>query len=186
MDMVQRGWYPDFPHLGPLDGLVYTTFQELATRIRHRNTGTVTEEEGALRVLQRIATDENLHYLFYRDMGTAAMELDPSAMMLAIRRQVLDFAMPGVDMPGFKDRAKVMADAGVYNFRIHHDQILAPVLLKHWRIDRVEGLSDEAARARDDVMRYMAKLDRVASRLDERTVPVGAELRGRAAIADPA
>jgi acyl-[acyl-carrier-protein] desaturase len=175
MDMVQRGWYPTFPHLTPLDGVAYTTLQELATRISHRNTGTVTADEGALRVLQRIATDENLHYLFYRDMGSAAMELDPSAMMLAIRRQVIDFAMPGVDMPGFREKAKVMAEAGVYNFRIHHDQILVPVLLKHWRVDQVEGLTDEAARARDEVMAYMAKLDRVASRLDERAVPVGAD-----------
>lgn len=175
MDMVQRGWYPDFAQLGPLDGVAYTTFQELATRISHRNTGTVTRDEGALRVLQRIATDENLHYLFYRDMGAAALEVDPSSMMLAIRRQVTDFAMPGVDMPGFKQRAKLMAEAGVYNFRIHHDQILEPVLLKHWRIDRVEGLTDEAERARDAIMAYMTKLDRVASRLDERAVPVGAD-----------
>jgi acyl-[acyl-carrier-protein] desaturase len=180
MDMVQRGWYPEFPHLTPLDGIAYTTLQELATRISHRNTGTVTEDEGALRVLQRIATDENLHYLFYRDMGTRALELDPSQMILAIRRQVLDFAMPGVDMPGFRQRAKRMAEAGVYNFRIHHDHILAPVLLKHWRIDIAEGLTDEAERARDDIFRFMGKLDRVASKMDERAIPVGAarELRG--------
>ena len=175
MDMLQRGWYPEFPHLTPLDGVAYTTFQELATRISHRNTGTVTQDEGALRVLQRIATDENLHYLFYRDMGSAALEIDPSGMMMAIHRQVTGFAMPGVEMPGFKDRAKLMAEAGVYNFRIHHDQILEPVLLKHWRIDRLEGLTDEAAKARDQVMTYMAKLDRVASRMDERSIPVGPE-----------
>jgi hypothetical protein len=31
-------------------------------------------------------------------------------------------------------------------------------------------------------MRYMAKLDRVSSRLDERSTPVGAELRGPRAL----
>jgi hypothetical protein len=36
-------------------------------------------------------------------------------------------------------------------------------------------LSDEAERARDAIMSYMVKLDRVASRLDERAVPVGAD-----------
>jgi acyl-[acyl-carrier-protein] desaturase len=175
MDMVQRGWFPGFAAAGPLDGVAYTTFQELATRISHRNTGTVTGDAGALRVLQRIATDENLHYLFYRDMGAAALAIDPSSMMLAIRRQVTGFSMPGVDMPGFAERAKLMAQAGVYNYRIHHDQILVPVLLKHWRIDRIEGLSDEAERARDAIMAYLTKLDRVASRLDERATPVGAD-----------
>jgi acyl-[acyl-carrier-protein] desaturase len=185
MQMVQLGWYPEWPSITTLDGIVYTSFQELATRISHRNTGTATSEEGALKVLQRIATDENLHYLFYRNMGEAAMKISPSQMMLAIRRQVLDFAMPGVDMPSFRDRAKLMAEAGVYNFRIHHDQILEPVLRKHWDFESVTGLTDEAERARDDVVAYLAKLDRVASRLDERSVPVGAErsMRGPLAIA---
>jgi acyl-[acyl-carrier-protein] desaturase len=176
MDMVLRGWYPEFPHLGPLDGIVYTTLQELATRISHRNTGTVTGDAVALKILQRIATDENLHYLFYRELGERAMALAPSEMMLAIRRQVLGFAMPGADMPSFRDRAKRMAEAGVYNFRIHHDHILENVLLKHWRIDQVEGLTDEAARARDDVLVHMSRLDRVASKLDERSAPVQGRL----------
>lgn len=177
MDMVQRGFYPDFAtSLTPLDGLVYTTLQELATRISHRNTGTVSRDEGALKILQRIATDENLHYLFYREMGEAALQLWPSQMVLAIERQVLNFSMPGADMPAFRDRAKQMAQAGVYNFRIHHDQILAPVLLKHWRIDRLEGLTDEAKAARDHVFAFMAKMDRVASRLDERAIPVAADV----------
>jgi acyl-[acyl-carrier-protein] desaturase len=173
MDMVQRGFYPEFSTTGaPLDGLVYTSLQELATRISHRNTGTATQDEGALKILQRIATDENLHYLFYREMGAGAIDLWPSEMMLAIRRQVLNFAMPGANMPEFNDRAKTMAQAGVYNFRIHHDDILVPVLLNHWAIDKIEGLTDEAQAARDQVLKHMAKLDRVASKLDERAVPV--------------
>jgi acyl-[acyl-carrier-protein] desaturase len=182
MAQVQEGYYPEWPHQTPFDGIVYPSLQELATRISHRNTGTATQDEGALRILQRVATDENLHYLFYRELGEMAMELDPSQMMLAIRRQVMDFAMPGVGIPGFKAKARAMAEAGIYNFRIHHDQILVPVLLKHWRIDQVEDLTDEAKVARDDVMRYMAKLDRVSSRLDERSTPVGAELRGPRAL----
>jgi len=42
MDQVSRGYYPDgnggVRALDPLDGVVYTTLQELATRIAHRNT----------------------------------------------------------------------------------------------------------------------------------------------------
>ena len=177
MDMVQRGFYPSFAtELTPLDGLVYTTLQELATRISHRNTGTVSSDAGALRVLQRIAADENLHYLFYRSMGEGALRLWPSEMMHAIRRQVTGFSMPGADMPAFSDRAKQMAQAGVYNFRIHHDQILSKVLLDHWRIDQLQGLDDDAERARDEVFRFMAKLDRVSTRLDERAIPVAADV----------
>ena len=172
MEMVQLGYAPDWVDLGPLDTVVFTTMQELATRISHRNTGVITRDPVAERITQRIATDENLHYVFYRDMASAAVEIDPSEMVLAMRRQVRDFAMPGADMPGFRAKAKQMAAAGIYNFRIHHDQVLTPVLLKHWRLHDLTGLSDEAQRARDDIVAHMERLDRVASRLDESNTPV--------------
>ncbi|MBA3691152.1 MAG: acyl-ACP desaturase [Actinobacteria bacterium] len=172
MDMVKRGWYPEFAELGPLDGVVFTSLQELATRISHRNTGIVTEDPIAEKICSRIATDENLHYVFYRDLATAAFQVDPSNMLLALRRQVKGFAMPGAEMPGFHAKAKAMAAAGIYNFRIHHDQVLAPVLLKHWKITELSDLTDEAKVARDEILGHMERLDRVASKLDEANAPV--------------
>lgn len=171
MNMVLRGWYPDFARLGPLDGVAFTSIQELATRISHRNTGLVTDDEGAIRVTARVATDENLHYVFYRDMTQAALAVDPSSTMLAIRRQVVNFQMPGAGMPGFSDKARAMARAGIYNLRIHHDQVLVPILHTHWRIADVEGLSDEAKRARDDVLAHLERIDRIASKLGEPEAP---------------
>lgn len=172
MDMVKRGWYPEFAELGPLDGVVFTSLQELATRISHRNTGIVTEDPIAEKICSRIATDENLHYVFYRDLATAAFQVDPSNMLLALRRQVKGFAMPGAEMPGFHAKAKAMAAVGIYNFRIHHDQVLAPVLLKHWKITELSDLTDEAKVARDEILAHMERLDRVASKLDEANAPV--------------
>lgn len=43
------------------DTLAYVTFQELATRIAHRNTGKQSGDPVCERLLTRIATDENLH-----------------------------------------------------------------------------------------------------------------------------
>ncbi len=40
-----------------------------------------------------------------------------------------------------------MAKVGVYDLRIHHDQVVLPVQSTHWNIDRLTGLSDEAERA---------------------------------------
>ncbi|MFM7718184.1 MAG: acyl-ACP desaturase [Actinomycetota bacterium] len=174
MDMVQRGWYPEFAEIGPLDGVVFTSIQELATRISHRNTGLLTEDETAIRLTQRVATDENFHYVFYRDLAAAALQMAPSDMMLAIRRQVRNFAMPGEDMPGFADKAKAMARAGVYNLRIHHDQVLRPILFKHWKIDQLTGLTDEAKQARDDIVAHMARIDRIATKLGHPTGPSAA------------
>jgi acyl-[acyl-carrier-protein] desaturase len=166
MDHVARGYYPRGLS-NPLDGLVYVTLQELATRIAHRNTGAITGDPVAERLLARVALDENLHYAFYRDVAGAAIELDPSAMVLAIKRQVLGFAMPGLELKGFRARAITIAAAGIYDLRIHHDQVLCPVLLKHWRLRELRGLSDEAERARDEVLGFLERLGGAGVRVQE-------------------
>ena len=172
MDQVSRGYYPDgnggARALDPLDGVVYTTLQELATRIAHRNTGTFTQDPIIEKLTARIATDENLHYVFYRDLGKAALEIAPSEMMLAINRQVTGFAMPGLDIPEFKAKAIEIAKAGIYDLRIHHDEVVLPVLFTHWKIDQVTGLTDEAEQARDGITNYLSMLDAMASHYEEK------------------
>jgi acyl-[acyl-carrier-protein] desaturase len=161
MEHVSRGYYPR-RIAGPLDGLVYVTLQELATRIAHRNTGAITGDPIAERLLLRVALDENLHYAFYRDVAAAALELDPSAMVLAMKRQVLGFAMPGFELRSFRERAITIAAAGIYDLGIHHDQVLCPVLLKHWKLRELSGLNDDAERARDEVLAFLTSLDGAA------------------------
>jgi hypothetical protein len=43
-----------------------------------------------------------------------------------------------------------------------------PVLLRHWQIDKLEGLDADAEQARERVMARLAKSERVARRLTER------------------
>jgi len=167
MDQVSRGYYPP-ASFGPLDGIVYTTLQELATRISHRNTGIHTGDPLIEKLTARIASDENLHYVFYRALGDAAFEVAPSDMMMAVHRQVTGFSMPGLEIPEFRQKAVRIAKAGIYDLRIHHDQVVLPVLFKHWKIDRVEGLTDEAKAARAGVMAYLQMLDATASRYEEK------------------
>jgi acyl-[acyl-carrier-protein] desaturase len=177
MDQVSRGYYPDgnggARALDPLDGVVYTTLQELATRIAHRNTGTFTQDPVIEKLTARIATDENLHYVFYRDLGKAALQIAPSEMMLAINRQVTGFAMPGLDIPEFKQKAIEIAKAGIYDLRIHHDEVVLPVLFTHWKIDQVTGLTDEAEQARDGITNYLMMLDAMATHYDEKRAARG-------------
>jgi len=45
--------------------------------------------------------DETKHYLFYRDLTLAAFAIDPSTMMIAVAKQVREFAMPGTGIPSF-------------------------------------------------------------------------------------
>lgn len=150
------------------EGIAYVALQELATRISHRNTGKIVGDEAGFQVMARVAQDENLHHLFYRDLVSAALEIAPSEMVIAIDKQVRAFAMPGVGIPDFATHAKLIASAGVYDFRVHHDSIVEPVLYKHWRIQDVKGLDPAGERARDSLMAFTAKLQRVATRIAER------------------
>ncbi|HRE00319.1 MAG TPA: acyl-ACP desaturase, partial [Ilumatobacteraceae bacterium] len=104
-------------------------------------------------VMSRVANDENLHYLFYRDLATAAIEVDPSAMVIAIEQVVRNFTMPGTGIVDFDRHSAVIADAGIYNVAILHEQVMVPVIHNHWRIPQLRGLSDAAERARDKLMK---------------------------------
>ncbi len=166
MAQVAGGQIPDPGSAG--GGFVYLALQELATRIAHRNTGKLIGDPAGYAVMVRVAADENLHHIFYRDLAAAAIALDPDAMMPIIERQVSGFAMPGQGIPGFAAHAAAIARAGVYDLAVHHDQILVPVVLRQWQVDRLEGLGAEAEQARERLMARLAKSERVARRLSER------------------
>ena len=122
MAQVSCGQVPE-PE-SPQDAIAYVALQELATRISHHNTGKLIDDPAGYEVLKRVAADENRHYLFYRDLVSAALEIDPSGMVEAIDRQVRDFEMPGTGIVDFATHARAIANAGIYDFQIHHDQIL--------------------------------------------------------------
>jgi acyl-[acyl-carrier-protein] desaturase len=166
MRQVSTGWKLGFDSIS--ETLVYTALQELATRISHRNTGLLLDDPAGRAVMARVASDENLHHLFYRDLASAAIERDPSVMVLAMERVVREFAMPGTGIADFASRARTMAKAGVYDFAIHHDQILVPVVMQRWGVEQLTGLTTEAERARDDLVAYIDRLDKVARRVETR------------------
>ncbi len=91
--------------------------------------------------------------------------LDPSSMVLAMEVQVRDFEMPGAGVEGFRDIAKAIARAGIYDLAIHHDQILVPVIMRHWRLESLEGLTPEAEQARERLVARIEKIGRVGHRL---------------------
>ena len=152
----------------PRDGIVYVALQELATRIAHHNTGKVLDDRAGYEVMKKVASDENRHYLFYRDLVSAALELDPSGMVVAIERQVREFEMPGTGIVDFQSHAHAIARAGIYDLELHHDQILVPVVLRHWGIEELEGLRPEAEVARDALLRRIERIGRAGRRMAAR------------------
>jgi acyl-[acyl-carrier-protein] desaturase len=150
-----------------VDAFVYLALQELATRIAHHNTGKALPDAEGYAVMKRVAADENLHYLFYRDLVSAALEIDPSGMMEAIKRQVLSFEMPGTGIPDFAQHAKAIARAGIYDLGVHHDAILRPVVLGHWDVSGRKGLTTSAEAARNRLLQYISRLGRASARVKE-------------------
>lgn len=154
-------------------GLVYVTLQELATRISHYNTGKFLTDKFGEDIMKRVAADENLHYLFYRDMATAALELDPSQTVMAIEAEVREFAMPGVGIPNFDAHAKAIAKHQIYDMAIHHDKILVPVVLNIWKVEELTGLTPEAEQARDKLVQRIGRIGKAARRMRERAGEAG-------------
>ncbi len=165
MTQLQQGY--DHDGADTLHGLAYVTFQELATRIAHRNTGRYSADPVADRIMVRIAADENLHMVFYRDMLAAALKIEPSATVRAIVDEVLSFQMPGAGIPGFVRKAAQMAKAGIYDLRVHRDEILMPIL-RHWGIFELTGLDGPAEAARARLAEHLDKLEEAAKRFEER------------------
>jgi acyl-[acyl-carrier-protein] desaturase len=159
-----------------VDGFVYVALQELATRIAHRNTAKALQDElgdhpagsAGYALVARVAADENFHYLFYRDLTAAALEIDASAVLPAIERQVRDFEMPGTGIPGFKQHAEAIARGGLYNLQQHHAQVLEPVVRTWWKIESLTGLTPAAEVARDGVLHHIDRIGRIARRMAER------------------
>lgn len=150
------------------DMLAYTSFQELATNIAHRNTGRkLGKELKGAQVMAHVAGDEKLHYEFYRDTAVAALEIDPSTMVIAVASQIRHFAMPGVGIPDFKTHAKAMAREGIFNYGIMLSSVFEPVL-RHFDLENVEGLSDEAKTARDGINGTL-KAIAIAARREQRS-----------------
>ena len=165
MAQLQSGYDHDAPDT--LHGLAYVTFQELATRISHRNTGRYSDDPVADRIMLRIAADENLHMVFYRDVVSAAIALQPSAAVRAIVDEVLAFKMPGAGIPGFVRKAAQIAKAGIYDLRVHRDEVLLPIL-RHWRIFELTELDAAAEDARRRLADHLAALDESIRRFEER------------------
>jgi acyl-[acyl-carrier-protein] desaturase len=166
MDHMQAG-YANAHDDEALHSIAYVAFQELATRISHRNTGKATGDPIAEQLLARVAADENLHMVFYRNLITAAFDLAPSQAMRAVADVVSAFEMPGANIEGFGRKALSIALAGIYDLRQHRDEVLQPVL-RQWNVWDRTGLDGEGEKAREELAALMSDLDIQATRFEEK------------------
>jgi acyl-[acyl-carrier-protein] desaturase len=151
---------------GLLHSVSYVTFQELATRVSHRNTGKVCDDPIADRMLQRIAADENLHMMFYRNISAAALDIAPDQTLDAVCDIVMNFQMPGAGMPNFRRNGVLMAKHGIYDLRQHLEEVVWPVLRK-WKIFEREDFSGRGETRREELGAFLEDLEKQATKFEE-------------------
>jgi acyl-[acyl-carrier-protein] desaturase len=150
-------------------GLVYTAFQERATKISHNNVGRMAAAEGNEKlkeICSRIAGDEARHEAFYTRMMGAVMEQDPAGGVITagdMLRRVI--AMPGRLMydgkdPDLFDHFSVVAQRlGVYT--VNDYASIVRHLVATWKIASL-SLSGKAARAQDFLCKHAEKVESMA------------------------
>jgi len=116
--------------------------------------------------------------IFYRNLVQAALEIAPSQTLRAIADEVSGFVMPGSVVPGFARKAVQIAQAGIYDLRIHHDDVIMP-LVRHWRVFDAEGLDAGGEQARQDLAAALKALDARAERFVQRRAETRAGHPGR-------
>ncbi|SHV10707.1 Probable acyl-[acyl-carrier protein] desaturase [Mycobacteroides abscessus subsp. abscessus] len=87
--------------------------------------------------------------------------------MQAICKEIVGFAMPGMGMEGFAQNAIAIAKAGIYDLRIHHDDVLQPIL-RFWRVFERADIGPEGEQARDTLAKFLAAVDERAKYYEEK------------------
>ena len=172
IEQMTRGFSPGQNNQGDVfaeclfDSVVYVSFQELATRVSHRNTGKACNDTIADQLLARVSADENLHMIFYRDVSAAGLDIAPNEAMKSVHRILRNFKMPGFAGPEFRRKAVIIAVGGVYDPRIHLNEVVMPIL-KKWRIFEREDFTGEAAWLRDDLGVLITELEEAGDKFEE-------------------
>ena len=168
--LVANGFNPQ-TRTDPYGLLVYTAFQERATRLSHGNVGRIAARQGdpnLARICGVIAGDEARHEAFYTRMMTEVLEQDPAGGILAFRSMLRGrIAMPGRFMDDGRDRdlfdhfAVVAQRADVYTVRDY--AAIIDHLVTVWDIAG-RAVTGEAARAQEELCRQAERHGRLAAR----------------------
>ncbi|MFT4643895.1 MAG: acyl-[acyl-carrier-protein] desaturase [Planctomycetota bacterium] len=158
----------------PYKNFIYTSFQELATFISHSNVGKIAAEKGhkTLSKMSRyIAGDEMRHHMAYSKFISRVFEVDPSEMMIAFSDMMKHkIIMPAMHMRESDGEQGVVFDAfasvaqkiGVYTGFDYID--IMNRLNSMWKIDEITGLTDDAEKARDYLMKLPDRMFKIAER----------------------
>ena len=166
-EYIESGFNPEWKD-DPYRLLAYTSLQEKATQTSHANAGRLAGqyEPKLQKILAHICADEARHYVFYRDSFTAVLKLDTNRALAALASVAPALAMPGHNIAGYAQMSEVERRAGIYGPREYLR--LIEDLLKHWAIDKLDGLSAVGRAAQDKVMQLPKRLQRMAEYIESK------------------
>ena len=144
-------------------GMIYVALQELATRIAHSNTGRIMPDQAGKKVMARVAADENLHFIFYKDLCTAGFDLRPSEFTVTLEEVVKEFDMPGKGIPDFDKHSKLIAISGIYGATEFLGSVLRPCI-EEWGVNKLGNLNSKAENAREMLNKRLARLEKLVKR----------------------
>lgn len=159
----------------PYKNFIYTSFQELATYISHNNVAKIARKKGhkALAKMSKIiAGDEMRHHVAYTEFVRRIFAIDPSEMMLAFQHMMKHkIVMPALHLREsyskkgslFSDFSTVAQRAGVYTGFDYID--ILKKLNAAWEIDKMTGLTAEAEKARDYLLKLPDRMYRITERI---------------------
>ncbi|MDB4241831.1 acyl-ACP desaturase [Polaribacter sp.] len=159
----------------PYKNFVYTSFQELATYISHNNVAKIARKKGhkALAKMSKIiAGDEMRHHVAYTEFVRQIFAIDPNEMMLAFQHMMKHkIVMPALHLrESFSEKGSLFTDfstvaqrAGVYTGFDYID--ILRKLNATWEIEKITGLTAEAEKARDYLLKLPDRMYRITERI---------------------
>lgn len=159
----------------PYKNFVYTSFQELATYVSHNRVAKMAkakDNKQLAKMCKIIAGDEMRHHHAYAEFVERIFAEDPSQMMMAFHSMMKQkitmpahFLRESGDKIGtaFEEFSNTAQRIGVYTSADYVD--ILQKLIDRWDIGNVKGLSEEAEKARDYLMKLPSRMIRLAHRM---------------------
>ena len=159
----------------PYKNFVYTSFQELATYVSHNRVSQLAKQYGdkkLSKMCRLVAGDEMRHHMAYSEFVSRIFAVDPSEMMLAFQYMMKQkIVMPAHFLresgqaisTAFEQFSDYAQRIGVYTAADYVD--ILRKLIEKWQIDKVTGLTAEAEKARDFLMKLPDRMARISERI---------------------
>nr|ABS20117.1 chloroplast acyl-ACP desaturase [Diacronema viridis] len=170
-NLIKDGFNPS-GEKDPYRGIIYTSFQERATKISHQNVARLCGEAGAKKLAiltTRIAGDEARHEMAYQAFMKEIFRLDPSNAMISFNEMMkAQIVMPAELMNDpinpnlYDDFSRVAQKIGVYT-AVDYANIIA-YLVKEFKAETMTGLNAEAQAAQASVCALPKRYGRLAER----------------------